>query len=179
MSIKLRFDAGAMVVQAVLKDEALSDLLKLIQEKRSDEAPEPSPHAITAQIINTTSSPIPSLASIDDPERFSKAWLAKHGPSEVLNKFGWDTFPEKILALGAWIEAAHKDEDFDSWRSADILQVFSDAKDGAPTNFPRDIANAIKSGFVNAKTPRTYLVSRTGWDKLAKAISKAEAAFSG
>jgi hypothetical protein len=98
-----------------------------------------------------------------------KAWLGKHSAAEVLNKIKWDTYPEKILLMGAFHESK---EEVDSWRSADIENRFVEAKDSRPSNFPRDIGNGIKSGFITTITPRTYIVSRTGWNKIADVLGK-------
>lgn len=70
--------------------------------------------------------------------------------------------PEKILLLGAWHEARGGTA---PWRSADMDDVFGLAKESPPSNFPRDIKNAIKSGWIHNETPRTYIVTRTGWNK--------------
>jgi hypothetical protein len=50
--------------------------------------------------------------------------------------------------------------------------VFKQAKEAAPSNFPRDIKVAIKSGWIHTHTPRTYSVTRTGWNKIAEALGK-------
>jgi hypothetical protein len=166
MSIKIRFEQGPTVMHTALKDEALGPLMAIIQKYVLAEA-----EALPAEQypIDQQRQPPPQMSLF--PEKRAKDWLAKHGAAEVLNKLGWDTFPEKILALGAFHEAKAGD-DFDSWRSADILARFADAKEAPPTNFPRDIAATIKTGWVGPKTPRTYIVSRTGWILLSNAITK-------
>jgi predicted transcriptional regulator len=50
--------------------------------------------------------------------------------------------------------------------------VFLNAKERPPANFPRDIKKAIKGGWIHTHTPRTYSVTRTGWNKIAEAVSK-------
>ena len=49
-------------------------------------------------------------------------------------------------------------------------EVFRQAKEKPPNNFPRDIKTAIKSGLIHAETPRSYTVTRTGWNKIGQAI---------
>jgi hypothetical protein len=173
MSIELRFKKGALVVQTSLKDEALPNLMALVQEHQADEEA-PAIPSDEGTLMNFSGGAklldIKNGVEINS-EKSSKEWLAKHSPAEVLNKLAWDTYPEKILALGAYHESK-AGEDFDSWRSADITARFAEAKDSPPANFPREIASAIKSMFVAAKTPRTYIVSRTGWIKVSTAISK-------
>jgi hypothetical protein len=161
MSIKIRFEQGPTVVQTTLKDEAMTALMKIVQEEVSIESEAPPEE--------TSPFEKPRPQTLLDPEKNAKEWLAKHGAAEVLNKLAWSAYPQKILALGAYHESK-AGEDFDSWRSADIADRFSEAKDSPPANFPRDIATAIKAGFVTTKTPRTYIVTRTGWNEVAEAI---------
>ena len=170
MSIKIRFEKGPLIVQTALKDEALAPLLALVQEHGVDDAESAATQAGAAVKFSQGDPETVPQTSID-PERHAKGWLSKHSAAEVLNKLAWTTYPEKILALGAYHESK-AGEDFDSWRSADIIARFTEAKDSPPTNFPRDIATALKKGIVAPKTPRTYIVSRTGWIYVSTAISK-------
>jgi hypothetical protein len=161
MSIKLRFEKGSMNTQVILSDEAFPKLLALISEHQSDEA-------VSVAASNTFTD---SLGASSSGERSAvvKAWLRKHSASEILNKIKWDTNAERILLLGAFHESK---VETDSWRSADMETRFSEAKETQPANFPRDISTAIKSGIIATVTPRTYIVSRTGWNKIAEALAK-------
>jgi hypothetical protein len=152
-----------MQMQAVLKDEALVELLTFITKHKSDEVapalpPAFDPHSVDGQPAGG--------------QQGVKAWLIKHSAAEILNKFKWDTNPEKILLMGAFHESK---VETDSWRSADMETRFGEAKETQPANFPRDISTAIKSGLIATVTPRTYIVSRTGWNKIAEAIAKLSA----
>jgi hypothetical protein len=162
MSIKLRFEHPSMQMQAVLKDDALVELLTFITEHKSDEPAPAFPPAFDPHSID-------GRGAGAKPNEEPKAWLSKHSPAEILNKIKWDTNPEKILLMGAFHESK---VETNSWRSADIEARFVEAKEAKPSNFPRDIANGIKSGFIAAVTPRTYIVSRSGWNKIADAIAK-------
>jgi hypothetical protein len=170
MSIKLRFEHPSMQMQAVLKDDALMELLKFITTHKSDEFVSPM---LVSPMPSAFEDSLPaSLQGTNlkgDRSAAIKAWLAKHSAAEILNKIKWDTNPEKILLMGAFHESK---VETDSWRSADMETRFSEAKETQPANFPRDIAASIKSGFVTTVTPRTYIVSRTGWNKIADAIAK-------
>lgn len=169
MSIKLRFEHSSMQMQAVLKDDSLEQLLKFItthKEKVVSPPPgTPTPTAFTDQppIVLTPSN------STGDRSVAVKSWLTKHSASEILNIIKWETNPEKFLLMGAFHESK---SDKTSWRSADMETRFTEARETQPANFSRDIANAIKSGFITTVTPRTYTVSRTGWNKIADAIAK-------
>jgi hypothetical protein len=96
-----------------------------------------------------------------------KALLAERGGAELLNQLRWDSYPEKILLLGAWHEARGGTT---PWRSADMYDTFKLAKENPPSNFPRDIKNAIRAGWIHNETPRTYVVTRTGWNKVGQAL---------
>jgi hypothetical protein len=149
-----------MQMQAFLKDDALVALLTFITAHKSDEVAT-APAASAFDLSSTSSGADRSVAV--------KGWLNKHSAAEIFNKIKWDTNPEKILLMGAFHESK---VETDSWRSADMETRFSEAKESPPSNFPRDIATGIKSGFIATVTPRTYIVSRTGWNKIADAIAK-------
>lgn len=154
-------------MQAVLKDEALAALLGLVSEHQSDESVAASSAqsftpAIDPGNSNQGGGSILTLAS--------KTWMQEHSPAEVLNMIGWEANPDKILMLAAILEVRIPNE---SWRSADMEKMFAEAKESFPSNFPRDIAAAIKDGLIAKATERTYCVSRTGWKKVAEATSKA------
>jgi hypothetical protein len=102
-------------------------------------------------------------------EESVKTTLNARGGAELLNQIKWDSFPERILLLGAWHEARGATT---PWRSADMDDAFKLAKESPPSNFPRDIRNAIKSGWIHNETPRTYVVTRTGWNKIGQALKE-------
>jgi len=176
MSVKIRFEKGPLVVQHILKDQALRKLMELVIEEGEDGVgsfqmidSESQPSARTPQ----TAPPTPAATEAAQfPEKRAKEWLAKHSAGEVLSAFKWDTWAEKILALGAYYESK-AGEDFESWRSSDIIECFTQTRTGEPTNFPRDISVAIKSTWIAPVTARTYKVSFSGWRKVADAIAKA------
>jgi hypothetical protein len=164
MSIKIVVQASGLNVSASLKDEALTTILQLIQEKREDSAPTTATsitHASTGQGAATE-----SLLG-NDSEEAIKALLNARGGAELLNQLRWESFPEKILLLAAWHEARGGTT---PWRSADMDDTFKLAKESPPSNFPRDIKTAIKSGWIHNETPRTYVVTRTGWNKIGQAL---------
>ena len=164
MSIKVILQAPGLNLQASVKDEALGELIKITQEYRDQEAALAA--AASARAIETSGSA--ALAAIGDEEAV-KARLSSYGAAELLNQVRWETYPEKILLLGAWYEARGGSA---PWKSADMDAVFRQAKEGAPSNFPRDIKVAIKSGWIHTHTPRTYSVTRTGWNRVSDALSK-------
>ncbi|HEY5040370.1 MAG TPA: hypothetical protein VIK53_00015 [Verrucomicrobiae bacterium] len=157
MSIKIRLEASGLVMQAQLNDEALTDAIALIQKHRVEEAPP----LVAEQPV--------AVAGNQDKESIVREEIAKHAPAEILNLLEWDTYPDKILILGASHEARGNGE---GWRSADMDKLFAEAKEAPPANFPRDISKAIKSGDIRPVTPRTYAVSRTGWNRLGEALAK-------
>jgi len=164
MSIRIAVQAPGLNVSASLKDEALTSILQLIQEKRDDSAPT-TPTSI-AQAPAGQGAGIESLLG-NDSEEVTKAVLTDRSGAELLNQLRWESFPEKILLLAAWHEARGG---VTPWRSADMDDTFKSAKESPPSNFPRDIKNAIKSGWIHNETPRTYVVTRTGWNKIGQAL---------
>jgi hypothetical protein len=165
MSIKLILQAPGLNLQASVRDEALTELIKITQEFRDLEV-----------ATTTTQMPI----ALDEPsakafqsssgnEESVRAQLTVYGAGELLNHIRWDTYPEKIVLLAAWYEARGGTV---PWKSADMDAVFKQAKEAAPSNFPRDIKISIKSGWIHTHTPRTYSVTRTGWNKIGDALSK-------
>jgi hypothetical protein len=164
VSIKLRFDKGSLSTQVVLKDEALPLLLEIISKHQSDEIIAP----ISGKATGTST--VSAVMTSDDSVAV-RDWLSKHSPSEILGQITWDTYPEKILLLGAFQEAAEGGE----WKSSDIERRFGEARQQPPGNFGRDVSQAIKSQWVATVTPRTYKVSRTGWAKIAEALDQQSA----
>lgn len=163
MSFKIVVQASGLTISAILKDEALVAVMQLIQEKRDDSAPS----ALAPTNANLAQSSAGDPLAGNDTEEGTKATLKAHGGAELLNQLRWDSFPEKILLLGAWHEAKSGTA---PWRSADMDEIFKMAKESPPANFPRDIKSAIKSGWIHNETPRTYVVTRTGWNKIGQAL---------
>lgn len=163
MSFKITIQASGLNIEANLKDEALISVIQVIQEKRDDSIP-----ATQASPIPTNPpAPETKILTGSDSEEETKSLLKSRGGAELLNQLKWDSFPEKILLLGAWHETRNGAT---PWRSADMDDAFKLAKESPPSNFPRDIKNAIKSGWIHNETPRTYVVTRTGWNKIGQAV---------
>jgi hypothetical protein len=164
MSIKVILQAPGLNLQASVKDEALGELIKITQEYRDQDAGLAA--AASTGAIDTSGNV--ASAAIGDEEGL-RARLSSYGAAELLNQMRWETYPEKILLLGAWHEARGGST---PWKSADMDETFGQAKESPPANFPRDIKRAIKSGWIHAVTPRTYYVTRTGWNKVSEGLAK-------
>lgn len=162
MSLKISISAPGMNISAALKDEALPKLIQLTQEFRDDAGP-------VQQAIEPASGHSREAALGSNSEEAVKAYLKDYGAAELLNRLRWDSYPEKILLLSGWFEARGGTV---PWKSADMDDVFKQAKEKPPANFPRDIKQAIKAAWIHPITPRTYAVTRTGWNKLAEALSQ-------
>ena len=162
MSIKISINAPGLAIQAHIKDEALPELLKLTQEYREESSPfgESPSGAVKSPPANA------SGAASDDVVR---SLLKSHGAAELLSLVKWESFPDKILLLGAWHESQGGGT---PWRSADMEEVFRQAKEKPPANFPRDIKQAIKSAWVHPVTPRTYTITGTGWRRIGEALQR-------
>ena len=161
MSIKLVLTIGSVKTEASLKDSAINELMQLVL-KHQDGAPS-SPN----QDRMPAAKAVVSAPKESEPEP-AKGWILKHTASEVLNRIGWETNPEKILLLAAFHESHGGSE---GWRSSDISERFKQAKEPFPANFSRDISAAVNSGLIGAVTPRTYKVGRAVWNKLSEAIT--------
>jgi hypothetical protein len=167
MSIQLSIKTLGLNIVANLKDEALPALIQLVQQNRDEtgnQAPISSPAASEPSADNAF---VNTGLTGHNNEQGIKDSLRAHGAAELLNRLEWDSFPEKILLLGAWYEARGGST---PWRSSDMDETFKQAKEKPPRNFPRDIRNTIKSGWVHAETPRTYVVTRSGWNKIGQAM---------
>ncbi len=162
MSIKLSISAPGMAIQAHVKDEALPELIKLTQQFREESSPSGE------SLVGATVLPVGNSSGTAGEEAV-KSLLKSHGAAELLTLVKWERFPDKILLLGAWHEAGGGNT---PWRSADMDTLFSQAKERPPANFPRDIKQAIKSGWIHAATPRTYIVTGTGWRRIGEAFQR-------
>jgi hypothetical protein len=168
MSIQISLTAPGLQLNANLKDQALAAVIQLIQDHRDDVNPKDANGIKGAPPIKSGPPSDVSNLTGHDNEQPIKAWLQGLGAAELLNRLKWDSYPEKILLLGAWGEAKGGTT---PWKSSDMDEIFKQAKEKPPGNFPRDIRTAIKSGLVRAETPRTYAVTRTGWNKIGQAIA--------
>jgi len=172
MSIQISIKAAGLSISANLRDDALSALVQLIQDNRDDSvSAAPVPAVEAGMTASPASASIPNSMISNNNEQTIKEFLKGHGAAELLNRLKWDSFPEKILLLGAWHEARGGTV---PWRSADMDESFKQAKESPPRNFPRDIKNAIKSGWIHAETPRTYALTRSGWNRIGKATENLE-----
>ena len=95
MGIKLRFEKGSMTTQVVLKDEAIAELLKIISNYQSDESID-----LGGDVLKDLSDPNKEAERLT----FARSWLGERPVSEILTRIGWETFPERILLLGAHYE---------------------------------------------------------------------------
>ncbi len=163
MSIKISITAPGMAIQAQIKDEALTELIKLTQEFREESS------ATTDPAVGATGPSGGNLLLGSGSEDAVKNLLKSHGAAELLTLIKWESYPDKILLLGAWHEARGGST---PWRSADMDALFSQSKEKPPANFPRDIKQAIKSGWVHAATARTYTVTGTGWRRMGEALQR-------
>jgi hypothetical protein len=163
MSIKISINAAGLSIAATLKDEALPKLIELSQEFRDDINP-PIESSVPPVAAHLKDAP-----PANNSEEAVKGYLKEYGAAELLNRLRWDSYPEKILLLSAWFEARGGTV---PWKSADMDEVFKQAKEKPPANFPRDIKQAIKAAWIHPITPRTYAVTRTGWNKLSEALNQ-------
>jgi len=166
MSIKIIIQASGLNLQAAVTDDALPDLIMITQKFRDQDAAASSgagtQSAAAKELpVNGSTAPL--------GEEMLKTRLGSYGAAELLNQLQWDTYPEKILLLAAWHEARGGST---PWKSSDMDTVFRQAKEAPPSNFPRDIKAAIKSGWIHTHPPRTYSVTRTGWNRLGDAVAK-------
>ena len=169
MSIKVIIQASGLNLQAAVTDDALPDLIMITQKFRDQDAAAsagvgPQSAAAKESPANGSAAPL--------GEEMLKTRLGSYGAAELLNLLPWDTYPEKILLLAAWHEARGGGA---PWKSSDMDTVFRQAKEAPPSNFPRDIKTAIKSGWIHTHTPRTYSVTRTGWNRVGDAVAKLNA----
>ena len=157
MSIKVVIIKPGLSIQAWVKDEALSELLKITQEQHD----EPSGG------IDVSSHRGGPTNGNDDQ---TKEWLKGRSAAEVLNALPSDKMADKIFLLGAWHEARGGAT---PWRASDVLNAFGQAKERTPGNFSRDLSVAIKQGNIHNATPRSYEITRGGWNRLSQLAQKA------
>jgi hypothetical protein len=156
MSIKVSITKPGLSIQAWVKDEALSELLRITQDQHDEPAGIPE---------GSTGSGVGSVTNDDQ----TKEWLKARSAAEVLNALPSDKMAEKIFLLGAWHEARGGAT---PWRASDVLKAFGQAKERTPGNFSRDLSVAIKEGNIHNSTPRSYEITRGGWNRLAQLTQK-------
>jgi len=152
MSIKVAITKPGLSIQAWVKDEALSELLRITQEHHDEPLGVPE---ITSRGEG---------GSIQNDDQ-TKGWFKDRSAAEVLNALPSDKMAEKIFLLAAWHEARGGAT---PWRASDVLTAFNQAKERTPGNFSRDLSVAIKDGNIHNATPRSYEITRGGWNRLAQ-----------
>jgi hypothetical protein len=163
MSIQLKISASGLSVNATLKDEALPELISLMQRLRDE--------SVATQVdAQSDSSSVSSGGNIPQSVNQAREQFVSHGAGEVLNLLQWEGYSDKILLLGAWHEAHANDQE--PWRLSDVQAAFLRAREKPPGNFARDLNKAVRSGWIHAVTPRTYQVTRSGWNRIAAALGR-------
>jgi hypothetical protein len=69
-------------------------------------------------------------------------------PHDFLGKHEANQIPEKIVALGVYMEER---QDKDSFSREDLLKAFEDADESTPKNFPRDMKTTLKRKWIAEK----------------------------
>jgi hypothetical protein len=84
---------------------------------------------------------------------------------EFLDQYSAGNNPEKVVAIGEYIESVESKNDF---TREDIKTRFRSAGEPAPANFPRDFANALKYGWVaeDIQASGRYYVTQSGRDAM-------------
>ena len=157
MSIKIVITKPGLSIEAWVKDEALPALLKITQDQHDEPAGTPE--------VPTRS----DGGSVTNDDQ-TKEWLKARSAAEVLNGLPSDKMAEKIFLLGAWHEARGGAT---PWRASDVRKAFGQAKERTPGNFSRDLSVAIKEGNIHNSTPRSYEITRGGWNRLTQLAQKA------
>src|SRR5262245_20428263 len=120
MSIKVIIQAPGLNLQAAVTDDALPELITITQKFRDQDATSSSatgaPAAPGKEPANGAAGPL--------SEDMLKTRLGSYGAAELLNQLQWDTYPEKILLLGAWHEARGGST---PWKCSDMDSVFRQA----------------------------------------------------
>lgn len=167
MATKVTIQGRGILITATVLDEALPHLIKLTQEYLdvTETAAPVSLASVDASV--GTSMDVKSVVSGTTEDRV-KAILRDYAAGELLNRVGWTSFSDKILLLACWAEAKGQ---VVPWKREDIEGAFAQAKEKPPANFGRDVGSAIKAGLIHAQTARTYVVTRSGWNKVGDVLN--------
>jgi hypothetical protein len=84
-----------------------------------------------------------------------KAGKAVGNPREALDLSGAKTNPEKIVALGQYV----LQDGGETFKVEDVKAQFRRAKESAPGNFSRDLAVAVKEGWIAEGDGNEYYVT--------------------
>ncbi len=74
---------------------------------------------------------------------------------EAIEVSGAKNFPEKIVALGAYV----LQDGGETFKAEDVRAAFRRARETAPANFPRDLTVAITSGWIAEDGPGEYYLT--------------------
>src|SRR5260221_12662131 len=150
MSIQISIKATGLNLSANLRDDSLAALIQLVQENRDESVASPSSLTdVAAGIANTPIADAPRPLTGHNNEQAIKELLKDHGAAELLNRLKWDSFPEKILLLGAWYEARGG---ANPWRRSELGETFNEAQENPAPDFPPELKKPLKHGQDTVRT---------------------------
>ena len=176
-------------MDAVLRPDALPFLIELIQrhkvpaaelaehEKNPRRPGPPRPPGPPNRRRGITE-PSRGRGSLDDVLAPPPEWEASTLPArdkvatmnleEFLGQVAPKTFPEKILALGAWL-AARRDQPV--IRPGDLKRLLVRLRQEPPANPGRDFRQAKELGWLMPLGHREFALTNAGWHQLAAMLA--------
>jgi hypothetical protein len=177
MNIRLHIQSPGFQLNAVLQEAALPALIELVQTHRiSDinqlgkgrlQAPESSPkdknpNGPMAGITLEENPPVLSTAAQTVRQRFASLTT-----EEILSSTANATFPEKIVALSAILQAKNENQ---TVRPRDIKDLLVRARQDPPANPGRDFRLAWDQGWLARLQAREFVLTNPGWEKAGSLI---------
>ena len=196
MSFQIHLRGPGLNMISQIKDSALNDLLTLLHANRDEEAgpmhwpegPRGGPRPPGPPPPPRPGEPCPPPRGPDDHAAHLARKQAKRKLSEsaemksAITKLAGLTsaplaehadlnFPEKLLLLGAWMEA--KKEKF-IVRGPLLSEAFSQSGQTPPANPKRDVMAAVQSGWLTLgmyPNPNRAMITPEGWQRIADILS--------
>ncbi len=194
MSFQVQLRGPGLNMITLVKDQALNDLLRLLQDNRDDRGdapgwPEPGrgPRPFGPPMGPRRGPPAQECGPMPEhlksrvaqpksgapkPGPEARAVMAKLAglPAAPLADHADLTFPEKLLLLGAWLES--RKEKF-LIRAPLLVEAMVQAGQSPPANPKRDVMAAIRSGWLTLglyPNPNRAALTPEGWQRVAEML---------
>lgn len=179
-------------MDAVLRPDVLPSLIELIQKNKVPAAelaeheknlrrPGPPRPPGPPNRLRGNTEPTRGRGRLDDVMAPPPEWDASTLPArekvatmnleEFLGQVAPKTFPEKILALGAWL-AARRDQPV--IRPGDLKRLLVRLRQEPPANPGRDFRQAKELGWLMPLGHREFALTNAGWHQLAGMLAAGE-----
>lgn len=160
-TVEIRLIGEKLSYQDVLSEEMARAIVRWIQTPSAA----PVENILQGSFTGNNGAFPPEDVKKDVIETYVRTSSERVSPQNFLQSSGATTIPEKITALGMYMETSKGVEVF---TSQNILDLLIQSKERKPKNFSRDFNNAVRTGYIDESTQKgEFYVTGTGREAVA------------